>query len=131
MVIPTLLTCQSLPSVGCVSARTGGSGTNPIFRGGDLIYDGLVIREITEIRELPALTGTLVGPVERMYLCGAQAACVAWAQRTRTTLRKEDDYGYQYGVGFNELRGISKMWWENASATARKQWGQVSIFTGD
>lgn len=110
------------------NARTGGSGGNPLFRGGDLVYDGIIVREIVEMRDLDALTGSLSGPVDRIFFCGAQAAVVAWGNRTQTTVLKEDDYEYRKGVGFQEIRGTSKMWWEGAGATARKQWGMVTGF---
>lgn len=115
------------------NARDGGQGGNPLYRGGDLVYDGVIIREITEINELAALGSTGLGgagTVDRAFMCGAQAITYAWAQRTRTTLRKEDDYGYQYGVGFNELRGVSKVHWEKTAGTELLQWGMVSIYTG-
>ena len=104
--------------------RTGGSGGNPLFRGGDLVYDGVIIREIPEIEDLP----TLATDRYRGYLCGAQAVHVAWAQRTRTTIKKEDDYGYRYGVGFEELRKVDKIFWENSGSTDRVQYGVVSVF---
>ena len=105
-------------------ARTGGNGGNPLFRGGDIIYDGVIIRKIPEIGDLAALATDRA----RGYLCGAQAVHVAWAQRTRTTVRKEDDYGFQYGVGFQELRKVDKVFWQGNNATTLKQWGIVSIY---
>ena len=112
------------------SAKTGGSGTNPLYRAGDLVYRGVIVREISEIDDLTQLSGTTPGDVQQSFMCGAQSVHAAWAQRTRTTLKKEDDYGYQYGVGFSELRGISKNWWaREAGSTALRQWGVVSVFT--
>jgi len=106
------------------AARSGGSGSNPLFRGGDIVYDGVIVREIPEIDDLadPA------AGVRPAYLCGAQAVHVAWAERTKTTIRKEDDYGYQMGVGFQEIRGVDKIFWEADTATNLIQWGVVSIF---
>ncbi len=98
--------------------------TNPLFTGTTSLYwDGVVIREIPEI---PA-TGTVGASsarVEPVYLCGSQAIGVAWGMRTKTTVRKEDDYGFKHGVGFMELRGVDKVLY--GSGTAGKQWGQVT-----
>lgn len=98
--------------------------TNPLFTGTTSLYwDGVVIREIPEIAGFNNTAGTVVR-VEPTYLCGAQALAVAWAKRTTTTLRKEDDYGFQRGVGFMELRGVEKVLYGAAGA----QWGMVTGF---
>lgn len=99
---------------------------NPLFTGTTSLYwDGVVIREIPEIA---GFDNTVVAPntvrVEPFYLCGAQALGVAWAKRTQTTLRKEDDYGFQRGVGFMEMRGVEKILYGSAGA----QWGMVTGF---
>lgn len=97
---------------------------NPLFSGTtSLLWDGVVIREIPELPVYAGVgaTGTNVEPV---YLCGSQALAVAWAMRTKTTTRKEDDYGFKYGVGFMEMRGIEKILY--GAGTAGKQWGQVT-----
>lgn len=95
---------------------------NPLFTGTTSLYwDGVVIREIPEI---VGFNNTATTPVyvEPVYLCGAQALGVAWAKRTTTTLRKEDDYGFQHGVGFMEQRGVGKITY----GTAGKQWSVVT-----
>lgn len=80
---------------------------NPIFSGGSLIWDGVIIREIPEIPVYPGVGagGITVGP---NYLCGAQAVGVAWAQRSRSTTDVRD-YGFRHGVGIQEIRGIEKL----------------------
>jgi len=91
---------------------------NPLFTGtNSLLWDGVVIREIPEIQDTGAVgdSGALVSPV---YMCGAQALGVAWAQTTKTTVRKEDDYGFKNGVGFMEMRGIGKIQWGQDEANA-------------
>lgn len=100
---------------------------NPLFTGTTSLYwDGVVIREIPEIASLGAV-GASSALVEPVYLCGSQALGVAWAQTTKTTLRKEDDYGFRHGVGFFEMRGIEKLQWEQGETTA-KDWGMVTGF---
>jgi hypothetical protein len=76
---------------------------NPLFTGGALMWDGVIVREIPEI-EYQAST-IQVGP---NYLCGAQALGVAWAQRTKTTTQVSD-YGFRNGCGLQEMRGIEKL----------------------
>lgn len=103
------------------------SKTNPLFTGTTSLYwDGVVIREIPEIAGFnnTAATPVAVAPV---YLCGAQALAVCWAKELKTTLRKEDDYGFQRGVGFFEMRGVEKILWGQGTAGA-KDWGMVTGF---
>ncbi|WP_422346936.1 DUF4043 family protein [Stenotrophomonas sp. DR009] len=99
--------------------------SNPLFTGTTSLYwDGVVIREIPEIGNFNN-TATTPIPVTPVYLCGAQALAVAWAMTTKTKLRKEDDYGFQYGVGFMELRGVEKVLWGQGT-TAAKDWSLVT-----
>lgn len=98
---------------------------NPLFTGTTSLYwDGVVIREIPELPVFNNTASTPI-PVAPVYMCGAQALAVAWAQTTKTNLRKEDDYGFQYGVGFMELRGIEKILWGQGT-TGAKDWGMVT-----
>lgn len=77
---------------------------NPIFKGADYVYDGVIIREMPEI---PLRSnGTIqVGP---NFLVGAQAVGLGWAKRARTTT-KDFDYGDKWGVAVEEIRGIEKL----------------------
>lgn len=81
--------------------------SNPLFRGGDLLWDGMIIKEIEDI---PVLTGVgLAGiDVAPVYFCGAQAVAMAWAKRT-TSKEEEFDYGDKHGVAIEEIRGVEKM----------------------
>ena len=82
---------------------------NPLFTAGDLIDDGVIIREIPE---LPVLKTTDPGgstiDVGASYLCGAQAIGIAWAQRTKA-ITNERDYGFFSGTGVMEIRGVAKL----------------------
>lgn len=80
---------------------------NPLFTGGDIIYDGLIIREIPE---LGVVTGAGAGGVDvaASFMCGAQALGIGWAQRMRSTLNTRD-YDFMHGVGIQEIRGIGKL----------------------
>lgn len=81
--------------------------SNPLFRDGDLLYDGVVIRKIQEI-PATGTVGATSARVEPYYLCGAQALGVAWAKRTKTTTDVRD-YGFVQGVGIHEMRGVEKL----------------------
>ena len=80
---------------------------NPLFASGDLIWDGVIVREIPEL-PIIAGAGTAGVNVAAAILCGAQALGVAWAQRTKATTNVRD-YGYFHGVGIQEMRGIGKL----------------------
>lgn len=92
-------------------ARERGVDSNPIFQDGDLIYDGVIIREIPEIPVLTGVGGSSAD-VSPVYLCGAQALGVAWGQEPRSTT-DTFDYGFAKGVGIEEARGISKLVFNN------------------
>lgn len=97
---------------------------NPLFTGTTSLYwDGVVIREIPEIGDIGTV-GASSAKVSPAYLCGTQALACAWAMRTKTTIRKEDDYGFKYGVGFMEMRKVDKVLY--GTGTAGKQWGMVT-----
>lgn len=81
--------------------------SNPLWRDGDLMWDGVVIRKIQEIDTLGTV-GASSARIEPIYLCGAQALAVAWAQRTKSTTDVRD-YGFVKGVGIHEMLGVEKL----------------------
>jgi uncharacterized protein DUF4043 len=106
--------------------------TNPLFTGTTSLYwDGVVIRQIPEIDNIGLVGAGGTVTVSPVYLCGAQALGVGWAQTTKSTTRKEDDYGYRQGVGFFEMRGVEKLLWNQSSSTAAIDWSVVTIFVSD
>lgn len=94
---------------------------NPLFRDGDLVWDGVIIREVPEI---PIITGAGNGGIDvsAAYLCGAQALGVAWAQRP-VSRTQETDYQFRHGVAIQEMRGVEKLIFNN------KQHGMVTVYT--
>ncbi len=88
-------------------ARERAVGTNPIFQDGDLIYDGVIIREIPEI---PVISGAGAGSIDvaKVFFCGAQSVVLAWGQEPKSTKKNETDYGFATGIGIEECRGIEK-----------------------
>ena len=100
---------------------------NPLFTGGDLIYDGVIVREIPELEDISGVgaAGIDVGPV---YLCGAQAVGICWKQRSRM-IQDIDDYGAKKGAGFEEIRDVKKLYFGKGSAD-RDDLVQHGIHTG-
>ncbi len=108
---------------------------NPIFQDGDLIDDGVIVREVPEISTFVTdvwttlkTAGDSSGRVEPVFLCGQQAAAFAWGQMAKPTFRKEDDYGFITGTGTEMAYGVGKMFKKHPmDASTLKQWG---VFTG-
>jgi hypothetical protein len=80
---------------------------NPLFTGGDLIYDGCIVREVPDIADISGVGASNidVGPV---YLCGAQALGVLWKERSKM-ITDDTDYGERKGAGFREVRDVKKL----------------------
>jgi len=98
---------------------------NPLFRDGDLIYDGVIIREVPEIADfvdgidgtattLNLVTGSAdTGRVGMCFLCGTQAVGFGLGQRPKTVLDSTYDYGFQPGVACELKHDIKKMFFSN------------------
>lgn len=118
-------------------ARERNVDTNPIFQDGDLIYDGVIVREMTEFyspwdeddttNDETHLSGVGASSADVgvNFLCGAQSLCMANKQTPMPTSKKEDDYGYFNGIGVELAHGIEKMTWNNGSGTRK----DVGVFT--
>jgi hypothetical protein len=103
---------------------------NPLFTGDSLVWDGMILRQIPEISTLEASLSSSGVVLEPVYLCGAQAIGIAWAQRTKTTT-DTDDYEFLHGVGIQEIRGIEKLRFGTAAGadtTTPKDHGIVTAF---
>ena len=107
-----------------------GLDKNPLFQDGDLLYNGIIFREIPEqdVR-LPTFYTTAgsgsiqVGPA---FMCGQGALAWLWGRMPRPTFRKEDDYQFIRGVGIEMAYGLKKIA-KLSPAGNYKEWG---IFTG-
>lgn len=101
---------------------------NPLFTGGDLISDGLIIKEVPEIAKLAGTPGsggsTKVAPA---YLVGAQALGYALALRSKM-IEQTDDYGEVNGAGIKMLDQVAKLYFGSGSSdtTTPKQNGVVT-----
>src|SRR5580765_5617165 len=115
---------------------TYGAPNNPLFQDGDQLYDGVIVRLVPEISGFVTSTwtnlltaGAASARVEPVFLCGQQAAVIAYGQMAKPTFRKEDDYGFIQGSGIEAAYGIGKMFAKVPKAgTALKQWGVCTGF---
>lgn len=95
---------------------------NPLFRDGDLIWDGVIIREIPEIPVLEDVGASGTTDVAYNFFCGAQAVGVAWGMRP-TSDTQVSDYNFRSGYAISEMRGVEKLRFNN------KQHGMLTLYT--
>jgi len=102
-------------------ARPRDVSENPIFQDGDLICNGIIIREIPEI---PVVTGVGASSsdVSVGFLVGAQAVAMAWGQEPVSRTKNETDYDFEKGVAIEECRGVAKIIYGG------KQYGVVTVW---
>lgn len=117
--------------------------TNPLFAGGDLKWDNIIIKEIEDLDKFIDSTGsglwdgiwgaravgdnlkTAGAAASRVgvgFLCGAQAICFGIGKEPEFKLRKEDDYGHLSGVAVTGKHDIKKMFFNG------KQHGMITHF---
>lgn len=87
---------------------------NPLFQDGDLIYDGVIHREVPEIDTYCATAGFAgIGgsaiDVRPVFLCGAGSVGIAWGQMPTPRTDNIKDYGFRPGVAIEELLGVKKI----------------------
>lgn len=102
---------------------------NPLFTGDSLVWDGMILREIPEIAPLADVSGSGGASISPVYLCGAQAVGLAWAQRTKSTT-DTDDYEFLHGVGVQEIRRVEKLRFGTAPGTDTTTPKDHGIVTG-
>lgn len=82
---------------------------NRLFKGGDLLWNGVIIKEAHDLYDYSTLTAlgdsSTVVPA---FLCGAQAVGVAYARRWKSKTQ-EFDYGDKYGVETSAIYGVDKI----------------------
>ncbi len=110
--------------------ENGGMLKNPIFVDGDLLYNGVIIREIPELSIRLPVTYQTAGSggiqVAPAHLCGQGAQAWCWGKMPTPTFLKEDDYQFNRGAGIKMAYGIGKIAKLNATANY-KDWG---VYTG-
>ena len=93
---------------------------NRLFQGGDMLWDGVIIKEVHEMfSELGTpfanLGDSATVEIGCAFLCGAQAVAAAYARRWKSTT-EEFDYGDKHGVEISSIYGIGKMQFGSGSA---------------
>lgn len=103
---------------------------NPIFVDGDLLYNGVIIREIPEQSlRLPVFYQTAGSggiQVAPAFMCGQGAMAWCWGKMPTPTFLKEDDYQFLRGAGIKMAYGVGKIAKLNAAGNF-KEWG---VYTG-
>jgi hypothetical protein len=107
-----------------------GLDKNPLFQDGDLLYNGMIIREIPEMDiRLPTFyttAGSSSIQIAPVFLCGQSALAWCWGRMPTPTFLKEDDYQFFRGVGVMMAYGMKKIAKKNPAGNY-KEWG---VFTG-
>lgn len=101
---------------------------NPLFTGGDLMWDGVIIKEVEQMPVYADLGSGATVDVGPCVLCGQQALGLAYAQRTRSVEDTPRDYGRILPIGIEDIRGIEKMRFGTGASdtTTPKDWGMVT-----
>jgi len=84
---------------------------NPIFTGGELVFDGIIYKEIPEITQRLLLKGVGASSidVEPIFLCGQGALAYALGQMPRPTQLEDGDYDFVTGMGIEAQYGMAKI----------------------
>ncbi len=118
-------------------ARPRNVEDNPIFQDGDLIYDGVIIREIPEIEDFVTNSWTSLltagngsSRVAPVFFCGQNALAMPWAKMPTPTFRDETDYQFIKGAGVKMAYGVAKIFKKDVALTNAKlvQFGMVTGF---
>lgn len=113
-------------------AREGNpTGTNPIFTGGALRYDGVLYKNIPEITQRLLLVNAGAGGntnVEPFFLCGQAAMAYAMGQMPRPTRADETDYDFITGLGIEAQYGVAKVAKAPLTGGDLVDWGMVTGF---
>lgn len=103
---------------------------NPLFMDGDILYDGIIVRQVPEMRTrrptvfATAGTGGTIA-INIAALCGQSAIAQFYGQLPRPTQLDQTDYQFNRGVGIEMAYGIGKV--AKTTSALLKDWG---VFTG-
>lgn len=91
-------------------AREGsGMEKNPIFQGGDLMWNGVIIRKVPEIDNMILVgAGGAAADVAPGFFMGQSAIGVAYGMNPRIVEDLLEDYEFRPGMAIEELRGVAK-----------------------
>ena len=101
-------------------ARPRDVESNPLFQDGDLLFQGIIIRECPELASVGTVgTGSIA--VGNAFLCGQSAIALAYSQMP-TSKTDSDDYEARQGVAVEFIDGVKKV---SANGV---QYGVLTIF---
>lgn len=100
---------------------------NPIFTGGELVFNGIIYKEIPEITQRLLLKGVGAASidVEPFFLCGQGALAYAMGQMPRPTQLEDGDYDFVTGMGIEAQYGVGKIAKAPLSAGSAATVGQL------
>lgn len=101
--------------------REKDADSNPLFTGGDLVWDGIIIKKNRDYGAIGNV-GASSAPVAQAHLCGINSVMMGYSMKTRPTINNDDDYQLNAGVGFMEHRGQIK------ASIAGLQTGLATVF---
>jgi hypothetical protein len=79
-----------------------------LFEGGDLMWNGAIVKEVDNLPIYTNLGATATAEVTPVYLLGAQALAIAFAKRPKT-VTEVFDYGDKHGVAVESIYGVRKV----------------------
>jgi len=115
--------------------------SNPLWTDADLMYDGVVIREVPEIGDFIddsfgsdwsslAVAGASTTRVSPVFFCGAQALGYGLGQRPRIIVDRLTDYEFQPGVAVELKHDIDKFFFDDNPSGTSSQHVQHGMVTG-
>ena len=115
--------------------ENAGMDDNPVYQDGDLLYKGVIIREVPEIDDFVTNIWTTLGTggnassrVAPVFLCGQAAVAMPWGQMPKPTFRETTDYQFIEGTGIEMAYGVSKYFKKHPKAGTKLV--QLGIVTG-
>lgn len=85
---------------------------NPLFRDGDLVWDGVIIREVPEIAVISGVGNSSID-VAPCYLCGTEAVSFGLGKKPGLIVDNSYDYNFQPGVAVELKHQIRKTFFNN------------------
>ena len=106
------------------SREGDGMERNPLFQDGDLMFQGIIIREVPEIDNMSLVgAGSGGADVSPGFMMGQSAIAVAYGQNPQIVEDLREDYAFRPGMAIEELRGIAK------TSFGGVQYGMVTSLT--
>jgi hypothetical protein len=111
--------------------RETGYKQNPLFNDGDVLYDGMLVRQVPELDTRNPTFYTTAGSggttrIAPTFLCGQSALAQFWGQMPRPTTLDQTDYQFRRGVGLEMAYGIGKI--AKKTGANLKDWGVATGF---